>query len=260
MTDWIALDGLTVKSGDRTLVHDVTLTLQRGELVGLVGASGSGKTLTCRSLLGMVDLQPGVIRGDLSVPSPGGPIRPYQGQHGASRRARDRLFAPIRGHLVGYLPQHAQASLDPLRRVRRQIRTDGAVEPWLVRAGFPEADAPRVANLYPHQLSGGMAQRVAIAQVLALGSPYLVADEPTTGLDAAVQVQLVRTLRGLADQGLGILMVTHDLGLLRDTAHRLLLMDRGQVVEHWTADRIDAGEAETAAGRRLLSAVRARSW
>lgn len=258
MGDAITLEGLRVASRDRVLVHDVSLSLAPGELVGLVGASGSGKTLSCRSLLGMVDLTPGVVAGTLTVPSPAGPIRPYAACLGASRHLRDRAFAGVRGTLVGYLPQHAQASLDPLRRVRRQVRGD--VEHWLIRAGFPSADAPRVADLYPHQLSGGMAQRVAIAQVLALGSPFLVADEPTTGLDAAVQVRLVRTLRALADQGLGILMVTHDLGLLRHTAHRLLLMDAGRIVEQWSAERIEHGEPDTEAGRRLLGAVRARSW
>lgn len=260
MGDPLVLEHLRIDSDSTTLVHDVSLSLAPGELVGLVGASGSGKTLTCRALLGMADLTPGVTEGRLVVPTPSGPDEPYRALHGAPRRARDRRFASLRGAVLGYLPQHAQASLDPLRRVGRQVADGDQVEPWLIRAGFPESDAPRIARMFPHQLSGGMAQRVAIAQVLALGSPFLVADEPTTGLDVAVQVQIVRTLRHLADQGLGVLMVTHDLGLLRPVADRLLLMEAGRIVEEWTADRIDTGEASTEAGRRLLGAVRARAW
>lgn len=257
----LTLEGLVVRTGDRTLVHGVTLSLAPGEFVGLVGASGSGKTLTCRSLLGLVDLSPGVVAGTLTLPTPSGPVRPYAGLHGAPRAVRDRAFRSVRGRILGYLPQHAQASLDPLLRVGRQVGARGTDPvPWLVTAGFPPPDAPRVAGLFPHQLSGGMAQRVAIAQTLALGSPFVIADEPTTGLDAAVQVRLVATLRELADRGYGVLMVTHDLGLLRHTAHRMLLVHEGQIVEELSPERIDTGEPDTEAGRRLLHAVRARAW
>ncbi len=256
----LVLDGLTVKAGERTLVDEVTLSIWPGQLTGLVGASGSGKTLTCRALLGLVDLDPGVVQADLRIPGADGTVRtPYAHALGASRSGRDRAFRGLRGACVGYLPQHAQAALDPLLRVGRQIRAADPVH-WLVEAGFPAEDAPRVAELFPHELSGGMAQRVAIAQVLALGSPFLVADEPTTGLDAAVQRRFVEQLRRLADRGLGVLMVTHDLRLLADTADRVLLMDGGRIVESWSTEQLADGEPDTDAGRRLLTAARRQAW
>lgn len=261
----LVLRQLVVRAGDRTLVDGVDLRLAPGELVGLVGASGSGKTLTCRALLGLVDLVPGVVSADLVVPTPGGPRQPYAACHGAGRRRRDRAFRGVRGDVVGFLPQQAAAALDPLLRVGAQVALAaslsgrGPSDPaaWLVRAGFPGDDAARVAELWPHQLSGGMAQRVVIAQALARGSSFLVADEPTTGLDAPIRQRLVRALRQLADDGLGVLMVTHDLALLAGVADRVQLMDAGRIVEHWDGP---PQAATSEPGRRLLAAASRRPW
>ncbi|HHO50665.1 MAG TPA: ABC transporter ATP-binding protein [Deltaproteobacteria bacterium] len=277
MPDVLHLEELVIRVGPRTLVDRVSLSVSAGELAGLVGASGSGKTLTCRSLLGLVDLAPGVISAQLRVPAPEGIVRPYDAILGAAapRRARDRAFSRVRGRLVGYLAQNAPAALDPLRQVGYQVRSAAALAarearrprpsraeavPWLVRAGFDPPEARRIDRLYPHQLSGGMAQRVAIAQVLARGSAFLVADEPMTGLDATIQQRLVRVLRTLADDGLGVLVVTHDLGLIGGIADRIHLMDAGRLVESWSREELASGTPSTLAGQRLVDAARRGAW
>lgn len=250
MGDALVLRGLVIRAGDRALVRDVDLTLQGGRIVGLVGASGCGKTLTALALLGLVDLAPGVVAADLEVCVGDEVVRPYESD-----------FSRIRGRLVGYLPQDARAALDPLQRVGRQVGeaavlaggTDDPL-PWLTRAGLP--DAPRVARLHPHQLSGGMAQRVVIAQALARGSRFLLADEPTTGLDPTVQRGILDEIRQLAREGIGVLLITHDLRILPDLADEVLVMENGQVVETLPPVRLMSGELQSEPGRRLVAATR----
>lgn len=256
-----ALRSAEVRQGERVLLHDVTLECGPGAIVGLVGSSGSGKTLTCRVLLGMVDLQPGVVRGELVVFRGDRELRPYTGCLGAGRRARDRAFREIRGDVMGILPQDAPSALDPYARVGRQIaaaarlaKTSPDPVPWLVRTGFSPVEAARVAAAWPHQLSGGMAQRVVVAQALARGSRFLLADEPTTGLDAPLQRRILRLLRQLADDGLGVLLVTHDLPSLAEVADRVLLMDGGRVTEELTPIELRSGVARTGPGQSLLGA------
>ncbi|MEO0600552.1 MAG: ATP-binding cassette domain-containing protein, partial [Myxococcota bacterium] len=175
---------------------------------------------------------------------------------------RDRAFRDVRGGVVGYLQQHAGAALDPLQRVGPQVavtaKLGGQTEDpqhWLGLAGFPAVDRATVVERYPHELSGGMAQRVAIAQLLARGSRFVVADEPMTGLDAAVQLQLAGHFRGLAERGLGVIVVTHDLSLVHALADRVVLVDGGRIVERWTRTDLEARAATTEAGRRLLRAM-----
>lgn len=262
MPDRVDLHGLRVRLGEHTLVDGVDLALRPGEVVALAGPSGSGKTLTARSLLGLVDLAPGA-EGTLEVEVDGVVHTPYAAPL-PSRRARDRAFRAVRGRALGYLPQDAPRSLDPLARIGAQLqrvaRLAGDARPvvdWLVRAGFPAAEAARVAGLHPHALSGGMAQRAGIALALARGSRFLVADEPTTGLDAPVQRQLLDAFRALADQGLGILLVTHDLRWLAALADTVHVMDAGRQVESLDATTLAQGTPRSATARRLVEAARA---
>lgn len=263
MADRIDLANLQVRVGTRTLLHDVALTIEAGRVVGLVGSSGCGKTMTARALLGMVDLVPGVVTADLSLVVGDEVHRPWARVLGADESARDRAFTKIRGRIVGYLPQDARASLDPLLRVGRQVRTAAALRtgnpeenprPWLLRAGLK--DPERVEQLFPHELSGGMAQRVAIAQALARGSRFLIADEPTTGLDPTVQRGILDEIRRLASEGMGVLFITHDLRILPGLADEVLVMEDGRVVERLTAERLRDGELASAPGRRLVEATR----
>lgn len=261
MADRLTLSGLRIAAGATELLHGVDLTLNAGEFVGLVGRSGSGKSITARSLLGLIDMRPGVTAADLTIAVNGRDHTPWAQCIGRGRRARDRAFSAVRGALVGYLPQDARAALDPLARAGRQVAVaarlsgrDPDPRPWLQRAGLPDVD--RVARLYPHELSGGMAQRVVIAQALARGSRFLVADEPTSALDPTVQHAILVELRRMADEGIGIVLITHDLRVLPDIADRILVMHEGRLVEDTTAEQLRAGNLDSEAGRSLVEATR----
>lgn len=259
MTDRLALSGLTIRAGTTTLVDGIDLEIRAGALVALVGRSGSGKSLTARALLGMVDLEPGVTAADLAITVGGTTRQPYAGNP-TNRRARERAFAPIRGAIVGYLPQDCRAALDPLARVGPQVaavaRLAGRAPdplPWLRRANLPAPE--RVARLYPHELSGGMAQRVVIAQALARGSRFVLADEPTSALDPTVQAGVLRELRALADAGCGVLLITHDLRVLPGLADEVVILHAGQVAERTTAAALRDGALISEPGRALHAAT-----
>ncbi len=244
MTDRLQLEGLRIVAGETALVHDVDLTLEAGEILALVGASGSGKTLSARSVLGLPGPRPGVVAASLAIHANGTVHRPYEGlaeavaagRPGRYWRRAAQAFAPVRGHLVGYMAQDARGALDPLWTVERQLREalelGGQAETpaqVLGRAGFRHPD--QVLQLYPHQLSGGMAQRACIALALARGSRFLIADEPTTGLDPTVQEAILAELQRLAADGIGVLLITHDLRIVPRVADRVQIMDRGRTVE-----------------------------
>lgn len=242
----LALSGLRVVAGGRALVEDVSLTVGAGELVALVGSSGSGKTLTARAIVGLLPTGTTRAGGELRIRWPGGEATP--------RVEAD--FARLRGGVLGLLWQDARAALDPLWTVGRQVaeaaHLAGETEPpdrWLARAGFSEP--ARVARLYPHELSGGMAQRAAIAVALARRSRFLVADEPTTGLDPSVQRATLAQLRALGAAGVGVLFITHDLRILPGFADRVLVMDGGRIVEEAAHPGALVG-----AGRALVDATR----
>jgi ABC-type dipeptide/oligopeptide/nickel transport system ATPase component len=264
--DRLLLEGLQVRAGTRILVRDAGFLVESGEVVALVGASGSGKTQTARAAAGLRGCVPGVVAAHLRVEVGGEVHEPWEGvarafasgQLAGFRREAEPCFRAIRGRLVGYLAQDARGALDPLWAVGRQVEearrlgaSAGSAASWLARAGFrvPEAILP----LHPHQLSGGMAQRVAIAMMLARGSRFLLADEPTTGLDPTVQEEILDEVRTMADEGVGVLLITHDLRLVPRLAHRVILMDAGRVVEV-----LDAGslrEARSPEARALLTAT-----
>jgi ABC-type dipeptide/oligopeptide/nickel transport system ATPase component len=248
-----SLRGLVIRIGARAVVDGVDLDVTGGRITALVGASGSGKTLTGRALLGMVDVAPGVVSGTLTIRAGGRSWEPY------ASADRERAFGPLRGDVIGHLPQDARGSLDPLVRVGRQVadaaRLRGAdldVGKALAGVGLDPATAER----YPHELSGGMAQRVAIAQALARGSRLLVADEPTSALDPTVQAEVLGELRRLANAGLGILFVTHDLRILPGFADEILVMDAGRIAEWLAADAFAGGTVTSPPARKLWAATR----
>ena len=246
MSASLRTEALRIAAGSRVVVEDATITVGGGELVALVGSSGSGKTLTARALLGMLPFSPGRVGGDV--------VFEVDGVTHCPRTEAD--FRALRGGMIGMLWQDARGALDPLWTVGRQVTEavalSGATDPveaWLDRAGFP--DPARVARLYPHELSGGMAQRAAIAIALARRSRFLVADEPTTGLDPSVQRAILTQLRVLCASGVGVFFITHDLRILPGLADRVAVMDAGRILEE------AASPAElVGAGRGLVEATR----
>ncbi len=244
--DELVAEHLRIVAGPRTLVEDASVRVGAGEIVALVGSSGSGKTMTARALLGLVPVAPGVVDGRIRVTTGGRTVTP----------TTEGDFRPLRGGTIGLLWQDARGALDPLRTVGAQVaeaaRLAGEtprVEDTLARVGFP--DPAQVARLHPHQLSGGMAQRAALAVALARKSRFLLADEPTTGLDPSVQRGILAHLAEIALAGVGILFVTHDLRLLPGFAHRVVVMDAGRTVEE-----APSPAALTGHGRALLDATR----
>ncbi|MET7709912.1 ABC transporter ATP-binding protein [Micromonospora sp. NPDC005413] len=218
------------ETGTVSAVDGVSLDLAPGEIVGMVGESGCGKSVTAMSIAGLL---PGSARITGSVRLNGTELV----------GARESALRRVRGQEIAYIFQEPMTSLNPVLTVGRQIgevlqvhermsrraARARAVE-LLTLVGIPSA-AQRV-DTYPHQLSGGMRQRVMIAMAVACGPKVLVADEPTTALDVTVQAGILQVLRDLRDRlGTSVLIITHDLGVIADIADRVVVMYAGRVVE-----------------------------
>jgi oligopeptide/dipeptide ABC transporter ATP-binding protein len=212
-------------------VDGVDLTVNRGEIVGLVGESGSGKSVTALSAMRLVD-QPGrVVDGSIT----------FDGQD--LRAASNEEMRALRGSGIGMIFQQPTSSLNPSYRVGFQIaevyeahermkRSEGweRAEAMLAKVGIP--DARQRSRAFPHQISGGQAQRVMIAMALAANPGLLIADEPTTALDVTIQAQILDLIRDLqADLGMAVLLITHDLGIVAELCDRVAVMYAGQIVE-----------------------------
>ncbi|WP_219414633.1 ABC transporter ATP-binding protein [Pseudonocardia nigra] len=229
----LRVEGLGVGTRDLRLVSDVSFTLSAGERVGLIGESGSGKSLTALALLGL--LPEGVhATGAVRLAGVGHDLV------GAS----EREMSAVRGAAMTMVFQEPMTALNPVMRVGDQVaevillhgrRPDrraaraAAVE-LLDRVHLP--DPARAAHAYPHQLSGGQRQRVMIAMALANGPSVLLADEPTTALDVTVQAQVLELiLAGVAERGSALLFITHDLAVVATVCERVMVMYGGRVVE-----------------------------
>lgn len=232
----LSVDGLGVEfataSGWTPVLQDVSFDVAAGQLVGLVGESGSGKSVTCSSVLRL--LPPRQSR------TVAGRIR-FQGRDLLNMPSRE--LEAVRGNDIAMIFQEPMTSLNPVftvgdqiaevvrrhRRVNRKAATARAVE-VLALVGIP--DAARRIRQYPHEFSGGMRQRVMIAMALACEPKLLIADEPTTALDVTIQAQVLDLIREMAGRfGMGVLFVTHDLGVVADLCTEVVVMYAGQVVE-----------------------------
>ena len=220
--------------GDKStfrILDNVGLTLRRGETFGLVGESGSGKSMTALAMLGLVPSPGGVTAGSVM----------FGGRDLLA--ASEAELARIRGNAIGMIFQDPIAAFSPVHAIGRQIAEplrahrglsaraaqDRAAE-LLDRVGVP--NARRRLDDYPHQFSGGMAQRAMIAMAIACEPRLLIADEPTTALDVTIQAQVLDLLEDLKSEfGMAILLITHDLGMVAETCDRMAVMYAGQVVE-----------------------------
>jgi oligopeptide transport system ATP-binding protein len=213
-------------------VNGVSFELRRGEFLGVVGESGSGKSVTMMTLLRLIPIPPGeIVSGEAN----------FAGQDLLEIDIEE--LRSIRGGKIGFIFQDPMTSLNPVLTIGYQLNeslalhTDLTDKQCRVRAkelldlvGIPDAEA-RLAN-YPHELSGGMRQRVMIAMALACDPEILIADEPTTALDVTIQAQIIQIVRDLREKlGTAVIWITHDLGVVAGLAERVLVMYAGQIVE-----------------------------
>jgi len=218
-------------AGPRMVVRGVSFALRRGEALGLVGESGSGKTQTSFAVLGLLPPEAQVTAAHMLL-----------GESELSTLP-ERELRLVRGSRIAYIPQEPMSSLDPAFTVGFQLQAGMRAHLSLDRAGRRERarelldrvgirDVDTVMKRYPHQISGGMAQRVLIAAAVSCDPEFLIADEPTTALDVTVQAEVLSLIRGLQkEMGLGVLLVTHNLGVVADICDRVAVMHDGVIVE-----------------------------
>lgn len=227
----VGVDNAGTGNGVR-LVTDVSFDVEQGTVLGLVGESGCGKTMTALSLLGLLPSGVSVTGGQIL----------WNGRNLAA--ATDKEMEGIRGREIALISQEPMRALDPMftvgyqltatiRRLRGMGKAAAGKEALALLEKVGIVDARRILKTYPHQISGGMAQRVAIALALSGQPRLLVADEPTTALDVTVQAEILSLLRALVkDTGMSVVMVTHDLGVVADICDQVAVMYAGQVVEN----------------------------
>lgn len=252
------VEGLTVDfDAGRPSAHraldGVSLSIGRGEVLGLVGESGSGKTVLSHSILGLLAANGRISSGHIL----------WDGRE--LQALPEKELRLIRGKEIAMIFQDPQASLNPVYPVGRQIE-------WVIKLhrgivgqeahnevlrlfeSVKLRDPERCARSYPHELSGGMCQRVMIAMALAGNPKLLIADEPTSALDVSVAAEIVRLLESLRrDWGLSMLIITHDLGIATCLADRVAVMDQHRIVETATAEKFFSS-AEHPASRTLIEA------
>ncbi|MET0953120.1 MAG: dipeptide/oligopeptide/nickel ABC transporter permease/ATP-binding protein [Aeromicrobium sp.] len=222
---------------ETTVVQDVDLDVHRGEVLGIVGESGCGKTVTASAVIGLLR-EGGRIAGG-SVRFDGTELTTASASH----------LRTIRGGSIGWISQDPMSSLDPsftagsqiaeaIRAHRSCSRREARSRALELLAEVRLPDPARTARSYPHQLSGGMAQRVGIALALACDPDLVIADEPTTALDVTVQAEILDLLRAMGESGRAVVLITHDWGVLADVCRTAVVMYAGQVVETASVEEI----------------------
>lgn len=235
----LEIKDLTVQYGNNapTLEH-FCLSMKKGEIIGVVGESGSGKTTVIRAVLGALPGAGRVTAGDIL----------FEGKSllGNSREE----WRELRGTAMSMIFQDCGGTLNPMRRIGNQYveyiqthRKMGKKEAWSLAVAMLEKmrlpDGENIMMSYPHQLSGGMRQRVGIAMAMTFEPKLLLADEPTSALDVTTQAQIVRQMMELRDQNeTGIIIVTHNLGVAAYMSDQLIVMQHGKVVDQGTRDQV----------------------
>ena len=220
------------KKSSVTAVDDVSFDIKKGEIVGLVGESGCGKSVTSLSIMQLLKDTPGKITNGEVI---------FQGHNLLDASKKEML--DIRGDKMSMIFQEPMSSLNPSMRIDKQMIEGIRLHTPLTTAearkkaadilsqvGIP--DPQRVLKNYPHQLSGGMSQRVMIAMAMSCEPDLLIADEPTTALDVTIQAQILELMKKIQqDKGMSILLITHDLGVVAEMCSRVIVMYAGKIVE-----------------------------
>jgi len=245
---------LTVRFGSKTVVDSVSFDLEASSRLGIIGESGSGKTLTTLAIIGLLP-ETAKVSGSVT----------FEGKELIGLADRD--FSAIRGNRIGMVFQEPLTALNPLMRVGKQIAQplrnhqgvtlkEGlkrAME-LCARVGLPDPD--RIIRSYPHQLSGGQRQRIGLAIALACSPALLIADEPTTALDVTVQKEVLSLMNSLvAEEGSSLIFVSHDLPVVASITERVAVMQNGEIVELASVNSMFQ-DASHEYSRKLIQAAR----
>ena len=251
----VSIRNLNIVINGMPIVHDVDMDIADGERVGLIGSSGSGKSMIAKSIMGLLPLSAQVSG---SIDMGGTEIV------GAS----DQAIADLRGRYVGMVFQNPSAALNPVMTVAQQVALPLRLHYDLtrderldrVKAMFAKVRLPEdVLNKYPHELSGGQQQRVGIAAALVTSPRLIIADEPTTALDSITQRQIVDLLTSLVDEsGASMLFITHDFAVLNRATTRCYVLENGRIEESGDTTAL-LDHPHTDAGHRLVQSARALS-
>ena len=236
------------------IVEDISFEMEEGEILGIVGESGSGKTQTALSIMGLLGEHAKMPKGEIL----------FQGRD-ILKMKQEELWE-VRGKDIGIIFQEPMTSLNPVLTIGEQVeeamkihsgknsteRKERALD-MMRKVELPDPES--LYNKYPHQLSGGMRQRVMIAAALVMEPALLIADEPTTALDVTIQASILKLLRKInKEQGTAILFISHDLGVIRHLCRKVIVMNKGAAVEMGEVEEIFTNPKE-AYTRKLLAAI-----
>jgi oligopeptide transport system ATP-binding protein len=252
---WTPVDGVLLevdhlrvefrtRDGVAKAINEVSFELHEGETLSILGESGSGKSVTAQAIMGILDSPPGFVTG--------GEVR-YCGQNLLAMSDQDRRR--VRGPEISMVFQDALSALNPVfpvgwqigemfRKHRGMNKSDSQAQAIRLMQRVQIPGAAQRVKAYPHQFSGGMRQRIMIAMAIALDPAVLIADEPTTALDVTVQAQIMQLLKDLQEERkMGLILITHDLGVVADVADRIAVMYAGRIVEQADAFELYAQPA-----------------
>ena len=236
------IENLNIKFRDRgeafTAVEDFDLQMNAGEIVGIVGESGSGKSMTCHAIMGLLRRKGVEINGKAE----------FDGKDLLTMS--DEELRGYQGEELSIIFQEPMTSLNPTMKIGKQVEESLRIHTKLSKAErkaraleameLAELNDPeKIYNCYPHELSGGMRQRVMIAAALVLRPQLLIADEPTTALDVTIQAEILKTLKEInRKEGTSILFISHDLGVIRALCQRVVVMEDGRIVESGSVEQV----------------------
>ena len=226
-----------LKKKGTSLVNDVSFQANSGQILGIIGESGSGKSMTCRALMGLLDPSRFLISGEAL----------FKGQD--LFKLPSKKLRPLRGNHIAMIMQNPMTAFDPVTRIGSQMvetlrahqqsskeQAIASITQELAKLGLD--DVPRILNSYPHELSGGMLQRIMIALALLLSPELIIADEATTALDVHTQAVILEEFTAIRNAGISMIVVTHNFGVLAKLADDVVVLHDGSVVEHGSVYQI----------------------